>query len=201
MGGSQADIYQEAATLLREQAANLRYVANEASDAINTTLNAADVYRGKAVQQLKSTVTDLQQQLQQTLTTERQTACQKLLDLQQQFEKQAEFQKATATDQQQVLAEFTGTTERIQSEPHISQIRDTLRTFEEQRFGQLLMQLAAAVTRPDTVEPASEVVQIRSLKVPFGKVLLDSEDDVEAYLQALRSAMQEQLSQNNRIKV
>jgi len=37
--------------------------------------------------------------------------------------------------------------------------------------------------------------------VPFHKLLLDSEDDVEAYLQALRSAMQEQLDKNNRIQV
>jgi hypothetical protein len=99
------------------------------------------------------------------------------------------------------------TTNRLQSEPHISQIRDTLRTFEDQTFGQLLMGLTPDPVDPGPgsggkrADPVSKVVLIRSLKVPFNKVLLDNEADVDAYLQVLRSAMQEQLDKNNRIQV
>jgi hypothetical protein len=204
MSGSQAEIYRDASRLLRDHAANLNYVAAESAESIRAALQADDVYRGTAMQKLKGTVSDLQEQLERELASERDAACSKLKERQQQLESLADYQEAGEAQQQESLQEFEKTTQRLQDEPLISQMRDTLRTFEEQTFGNVLNRLAPPATgdageaTPGLVQP---VIPLRTLTVPFDKALLGSKDDVRGYVQALEATLLEEIQQGRRIHI
>lgn len=204
MSGSQAEIYREASHLLRDQSANLNYVGASPAESLKAALDGADIYRGTAMQTLKGTVSDLKAELETTVNKEREAACGKLTALRQQFENLPDFQQASATQQQESLQTFDGTIERLQREPLISQIRDTFHTFEEQTFGDLLNGLAvteAVDSGGAASKPAQQVVPLKLLSVAFDKPLLATEDDVRAYVQALETALLEEIRQNRRIHV
>ncbi len=92
----------------------------------------------------------------------------------------------------------------------IAVIRDELRRFEQERYPRLLSDMtdwlepaasAGAGRRPGRRRATSNTSRGHGLAVPFQKAWLADEQDVDAYLAALKKALMTPISQGKRVQI
>ena len=98
---------------------------------------------------------------------------------------------------------------RIGQESQIAVVREIANTFEEQTYPGILDQLAESLhahPADDTDEPATvsdrkQTISVRSIHITGTHRVLETEEDIDHYLGALRAALIEALNDNKRISL
>ena len=214
MGGSQKAIYDEAKTFLRDQDANFTYVETPELEDVRSTLSDPQCFKGNRIQQLKAKLDALKQRVEQQVSEARTKAQGVLDDLQRRLHNMPEYQQLPAERTEELNAPFRELQDHIAQQRLIAVINDRLRYFEDQGYQKLLDRMFDLLKpkpepgqdtdggKPDWVkEPRPEYVAAKHLRVPFDKPLLTTADDVDAYLQALRDTLLEQVRNGKHIRV
>lgn len=221
MAGTQKAIFDEARDYLRHQAPNFSYLDTTLPEEIETDLASSNIFQGQAPQQLKAKLTELQAATHKRVQTEATTATQTVTELEQRLTGMDEFSELDSAQKQSLTTPFETLRTNLNGQQLIAVIRDTLRNFEETRYQQLLTQMttwaepehdpfptslvkepsvndADPPTRPKT---QIEYITLRSLKPSFSKAWLETETDVDSYLEALRTTMLSEINQDKRIQI
>lgn len=220
--GPQREIYDTARKFLEEQKSNLAYVKVQEVELAKTILGSAECYMGNHMQQLKTHMESLQQQVQPVLMAEMQKAESQLAELRKRFCAVPDYLKLAAEQQKRLSHVFEKNAGLLAQEKLIAAVRDTVRRFEEVQYPELLSQLTALtqpapvpspqaqpstsqesskpISQPEPVKPV-EFVSSRSLSITFDKAWLADEGDVERYLESMRKALLEEIRQGKRIHI
>jgi hypothetical protein len=225
MKGPGKDYLDSAASLLKTHHSNLPYIQAEEVSAIEAALVDPVIYKGDAVQKLVAQLNSLQNKLDQAVQTERQQSSEKITELQNKLSGHEGFSKLNLDQQSQLQQAFSQAVDGVQQEVIIAVIRDKARIFEEQSYPRLLDQLLAWVEpeppKPqETVQPEGnetatagkpihieepkavyQTVSAKELNIQFNKPLLESEADVEAYLQDYKSQLLELIQKGKKVRV
>ena len=208
MSGRQREIYDAARDFLQVQKPNFTAVDAPEAEQLQAILDAADCYRGNRMTTAKSLMDALAARIQEAVAAEQEQARQQIEKRQAAVQAMDEFQTLTPEQRAQLEARFDALVQEIQEQTLIPMIRDTLNRFETQVYSDLLTQVTTWAQQAGggqsagaIAEPPVEYVPRSSIRVDFPKPYLADEADVDAYLQALRAALLEEIRSGKRVNV
>lgn len=216
MSGTHKQIYDDARAYLQAQEANFSYVGKEEAGALYDLLTDPRCYQGNKMQQAKTLLDSLRQQVTARVQAERAQAAAKVDERWQRLAGMGEFNDLTAVQQTHLQQPFTTLKQRVEGQLLIAVIRDMLNQFDRDGYQSQLRQMtvwAAANTAPPpiapspgekprvVIEPRIEYVAQQTLHVPFSKAWLADESDVDAYLSLLKQTMLQAIQDGKRIQV
>lgn len=184
---------------------------------LTAILTDPQCFKGNRIQQLDTLLQQMQQQVKTKVQAEVQIAQDMLTSLQSRLTGMDEF-KALSTEQQALLTQpFSSASSNLGRQTLIAVIRDSLRHFEENDYQRLLSQMAtwaqpepAPVTEPskesetpkETPTPKPDhYVSIKKLQPSFDKAWLSSEQDVDAYVVAVKAKLLKEIEKGHRIQI
>lgn len=216
--GEQRKIYDSARKFVQSQEPNFAYMESEVPISIHSVLNDPTCFKGNRIQQIKSELDALAQEIDKKVGEVRTQAIEKLKTLQQRMHGLEEFQKLPDVRMAELGAPYQELIEHIKQQSLIAVINDRLRYFEEQGYQKLLDKILILVSpKPsgesrvgDTPErdnnspvkeTKSNTVLSRNINIAFDKAWLVTESDLEIYLEAMRKALLEEIRKGKRIQI
>lgn len=208
--------------MLAEQKPNLSYIDSTEHSLLADALLDPEVFKGNKVQQLKSQAEAIQKKLQEVADHERDKALASLNDLKGNMESFEQFAKLSLDQQQTLVKSFEQVSARIVEQQLIAVVRDDLRRFEDETHSKLIAQLMQwskpapvtgqakgdvttstgsesehQISEPEPVES----IQARQIKVPFDKPWLESEHDVDNYVERYKEVLMVAIKQGKQVQL
>ena len=217
MSGEHRRIYDEARDFLRQQDANLPYLNGDGGRRLRGLLDDPHCYNGRHMQDAKSLLDDLRAQTTAVVAQERARA---LAALDRNWDRLSgtDDYRALDGDRQAALRQpFDGLRRDLERQHLIAVLRDRVRTFESETYPQLLQQMThwareGKVSYPTpgggdgdggggVEQPRIVYVSESELEVAFAKPWLETTADVDAYLAALREALEAAIAAGKRVQI
>ncbi|HAS39194.1 MAG TPA: BREX system P-loop protein BrxC [Microscillaceae bacterium] len=228
INGDQGSIYSEIRALLNGDTSNFDYIEGDELDLLHSLMAHDAPYRGDLIRQAKQAKDTLQSKVEERLSHEQSVAEQMIQHAIQQLEQKEEFGQLSNHQQAVILAPLKKALEKAKSSNYIAVIRETAAKVREelltQQLNAMLRQAAPPKpqpsaktsettatttsynTNPDTspsvaAEPAVQYVKRNRIGVTFAQNELRTEEDVDAYVEALREALKKEIQNNRRIQL
>lgn len=212
LNGSQCGIFENALAFMQNNQSNIAYLPVGATDVVAFALEDAQIFRGNKIQQLGVAVNELEQQLHSLIDTERTAATDEINDYWRQVPQSRAYADATDTAQQSVTRKAQVVLDRVQQETQIPAIRNLAIHFADTIYPEILDELEAAKPTPvpnsepnpqsgtaPAPAPVKQTVSIKKLALPGIGQVLETADDVDAYLDKLRATLLATINDNKRI--
>lgn len=199
MNGANKGIYDEASKFLQAQGPNFAAMASEKPAQLKALLDASDCFKGNKMKEAKALMGELKKEMESHVKQARKEALAHVSKLQERVQNLPEYAKLKKDQKQEIEGSFEAITAYIQDESLISSIRDRAGRYEAADYNSLLTKIANWSQKPD--EKPIEFVSQSDLGVKFEKPYLASEEDVEAYLDAVKKAMLKAIKANKRIQL
>lgn len=202
LNGNQRTIYDEAAALLTSHSSNLGYLPDGSDDAVRTALTDRNAFRGNRMAQLKQATGELRGQLDSVVADHRATVTESIEVRKAELVASACYAKATSAAQRSVSQTIDRTLARLVAENQIAMILQIGNDFEANVYPSLLDQLAAG--QEDSGQgtaPVKQTVSVKTVTVAGASGVLETEDDVDKYLDALRAVLIQTLNDGKRISL
>lgn len=198
MSGANKTIYDDARRLLTGEQANFGALANGRPAQLREILDSPECFKGNQMRDAKGLMDDLKKDIQQQLKKERKAATGMIEDLQEQLHATAEYAKLKKAHKKEIDLHFKEIKAGIEGQVIIPLVQNIASRFESETFTQLLSEVTSLAQEGEGEQ--IEFVNQRDLAVKFDKRILENEDDVDSYLQALRKAMLKAVKANKRIR-
>jgi len=228
MKGPSKSTYDAARRLMNNQGANLSYVTAPEVAAINTALEDPTVFKGSAIQNLIQNTQALEKALELEISSEKRNAVEKIESLEDRLGHYDGFNALSAEQQADVRKPFDEAKQKINGETLIPAIRDCANQFAQHQYDRIL-ETIEALNAPEPVEPVvqptptgesgvsepnptpvlpapspkpkAQFVHSKELELTFKKPVLESEADVDAYLESYKQALVDTISQGKKVRV
>ena len=206
LSGGQKAIYDDAVTLLAAHVGNLGYLLSGSDATVRAALDDPNAFRGNKMAQLKQATDQLRAQIDEVVAANRAEVIGAIEGRKAEIEQSAFYAKATPEAQESVLRRVDQTISRVRTQNQIALIRETGSTFEEGVYPSLLDQLAASQQvdgegNGGTQLPSKQTVSVRTISAAGISGVLETEADVDRYLDALRFALVKTLNDGKRISL
>ena len=190
LNGPQRAIYDAAAELLNTHSSNLAYLAAGSDAPIRAGLDDTNAFRGNRMTQLKQATDQLSAQVDEKVATNRAEVLAAIEGRKAELEASAAYGRATPEAQQNVIQQVGQAVSRVGDENQIALIRELGTTFEENAYPRLLDILAASHSGGGGgARPPKPTVSVKTISAAGVTGILETEDDVDRYLAALRTAL------------
>jgi hypothetical protein len=203
LNGAQRIIYDDAAELLATHSSNLSYLPFGSDDAVRGALDDPNAFRGSKMAQLKQATDQLRAQIDGVVASNRDDVVEAIEGRKAEIEGSAFYAKATPDAQERVLRQVDQTISRIRSQNQVALIRELGSSFEETVYPSLLDLLATAQQDGDNgnggTPPPKQTVSVKTISATGITGVLETEEDVDRYLVALRRALVQTLNDGKRI--
>jgi hypothetical protein len=215
LNGVQRGIYDNAAAFMQANQSNLAYLPGGATDDIETALEDPQIFRGSRISQLSAAVKKTQEQLEEVIGAQRAAADAEIKARWDQVPASKAYGDATEATQQSVTRKAQAMLDRVQHETQIPGVQNLASHFADTIYPEILDELEAARPVPLTestapgTDPAPEstsppapvkrTVSIKKLSLPGAGKVLETEADVDRYLDQLRTTLLATINDNKRI--
>lgn len=190
LNGAQRTIYDEAVALLAMHSSNLGYLPNDSDAAVRNALADPNAFRGNRMAQLKQATDQLRSQINEVVAASRATVTTSIEDRKAELIGTADYEKAKAEAQQGVIHRIDQTVSRIGVESQVALILQIGAEFEDRVYPSLLDQLADSERGGEEGKPPpKQTISVKTVAVPGAFGVLETEEDVDKYLAALRAAL------------
>jgi hypothetical protein len=201
LNGTQSAIYDEAVALLATHSSNLGYLPNGSDEDVRSGLADPNAFRGNRIAQLKKATDGLRSLIDDVIAANRKSISTSIEGRRTDLAASAYYEKATAAAQQGVVQGIDQTLSRVGAESQVALILQIGTDFEASVYPSLLDQLAASQQGGGNGPPPKQTVAVKSVVVPGASGVLETEDDVDKYLAALRAALLQTLHDGKRISL
>ncbi len=205
LSGGQKTIYDQAVDLLNAHSSNLGYLPSGSDTTVRVALDDPNAFRGNKMAQLKQATDQLRAQIDQVVASNRTEVVEAIEGRRAEIEASAFYAKATPDAQENALRRVDQTISRVRAQNQVALIRETGSSFEETVYPSLLDQLAAAQQGggdgDDDTPPPKQTVSVRTISAAGVSGVLETEEDVDRYLEALRGALVKTLNDGKRISL
>lgn len=202
LSGPQRSIYDDATSLLATHGSNLGYLPSGSDETVKGALADPNAFRGNKMAQLKQAADDLRSQIDGIVATKRANVTAAIDGRKSELLGGTYYGNATPDARQRVTQRIDQTLARVAGETQVALILQIGSTFESSDYPSLLDLLAASQQGGgDDVSPPKQTVSVKTISVPGASGVLESEDDVDKYLAALRSALVQTLNDGKRISL
>jgi hypothetical protein len=199
MSGSNKGIYDEASKFLQTQSPNFSAMESDKPTQLKALLDAPDCFKGNKMKDAKALMGELKKEVESHIKQVRKDALANVSKLQERVQGLPEYSKLKKEQRQEIEQSFEGIQTYIQTENLISSIRDSASRYETAEYNRLLTTITNWTQKP--TEKSVEYISQGDLGVKFDKPYLASDEDVEAYLDAIKKAMLKAIKNNKRIQL
>lgn len=201
--GQQGQVYMELHTFYRDHRANLTDIVSEEAARLQEFLQSDTPYRGSALQEAKALKESMAQQVEASLKQEREDAMAQVNNLAKNIESLDGFRELDASEKAKLFRESESVLEDMKTANLLAVVRDKLSRYSTdgyQRQIGILNEINAAKAKAEGVEePAAKYVARRSVNIAFSKATIETEDDLNEYLEAIRTAYLAELREKRKI--
>ena len=191
--------------MLVSNTSNLNYLPPGSSQDVEQLLADQQAFRGNRMARLKTATVELQSRIDDALVANR--AVRKIDSRWAPLQTSTIYLEATDNARRSVSQKINAILDRIGQENQIAVVREIANTFEEHTYPAILDQLAASprtsnADSDDTPAPApikKQTVSVRTITVAGARSVLETEEDIDRYLAALRTALVQVLNDDKRI--
>lgn len=222
MKGSNKAQLDEASRLLSDHKANLNYVQADELDAIKSAVVDPNIYKGKAIQTLISNIQSLKSKLDSVIADEKAAADARIDALEAKLTQYDGYLSLSDENKATVQVRIDAAKQAISEQNLIAMIRDAVNNFENHQYSALLQQIEDwntpvvpeppvtpdngdtpidPPTPPVPPAPKVEIVGARDLSVSYAKPLLESEADIDAYLESYKQALVNTVKQGKKVRL
>jgi hypothetical protein len=209
MNGAQRVAYDESIAFLKEEEANFNDLPAEDVKPLQDLAQATTPYRGNAVPLAKAAVTKLKIAIADLLDQERQSASSVLDDHEQRLTALQDFGKLDAAAKTQVLAKSTDARAAIATARFVTAIRDRVNRYRSNDYPAQLELLASLATpapvsggsNASTTPAAPTYIPVTSLRTKCQLSFLSNEEEIDAWLAALRESAVTEIKQGKRLSL
>lgn len=206
LSGGQKVIYDQAADLLTVHSSNLGYLPSGSDATVRAALNDPNAFRGNKMAQLKQATDQLRAQIDGVVTSNRADVIEAIEGRKAEIKGSASYAKATPGVRESVLHRVDQTIARLRTQNQVAVIRETGSSFEETVYPSLLDQLAPTQQEDGdgeggTPPPPKQTVSVKTISATGVSGVLETEEDVDRYLDALRTALVQTLNDGKRISL
>ncbi|HNQ43582.1 MAG TPA: hypothetical protein PKI59_04100, partial [Candidatus Cloacimonadota bacterium] len=198
MESPQADIYKSIFEFFRDNKLNLSSLDQEAVSALQELLADNNVYIGGKLKDAKAKLGLLEDQLKHALKSEKEKATAEIKPL-------YESLKAKAAGKPEMLDKIETAYQKVMSlisqETMIPMIASHKTLFADHTYLDLLNEIEVVHAPVGGDKPRSKIISAKNLKPSFSKEIIESDADLDEYLQTLKQAFLTELGKGNRIKV
>jgi hypothetical protein len=198
LNGPQRSIYDEASTLLTSNSTNLSYLPSDSDEVVKSTLADPNAFRGNKMVQLKRASDELRSQIDDIVAKNRASVTATIEGRKAELFGGDFFMKATPVARQGVAQRVDDTLGRVAAESQVALILQIGSIFESRDFPALLDILAAS---QEGGHPPKQTVSVKTISVTGASGVLETEEDVDKYVAALRRALVQTLNDGKRISL
>lgn len=201
--GQQGQVYLDLHTFYQDHRANLTDIVSEEAARLQEFLQSDTPYRGSALQEAKALKESMAQQVEASLKQEREDAMAKVKNLAKNIESLDGFKELDESEKAKLFRESESVLEDMKTANLLAVVRDKLSRYSTdgyQRQIGILNDINAEKAKAKGVEePASRYIPGRAIEVAYTKTAIESEDDLNEYLEAIRSAYLAELKERRKI--
>lgn len=201
--GHQGKVYLELHTFYRDHRANLTDIVSEEAAHLKDFLESDTPYRGSALQEAKALKESMAQQVEASLKQEREDAMAKVKNLAKNIESLDGFKELDEAEKAKLFNESETVLEDMKTANLLAVVRDKLSRYSTdgyQRQIGILNDINAEKAKAKGVEePASRYIPGRAIEVAYTKTAIETEDDLNEYLEAIRTAYLAELKEKRKI--
>ena len=206
LGGGQKTVYDDALALLATHSGNLGYLPSGGDASVRAALDDPNAFRGSKMAQLKLAADQLRAQIDPVVAANRAGVIKAIEGRKAEIEQSAFYAQATPDAQTRVLRHVDQIIARVHTQNQIALIREAGSSFEETVYPSLLDALAASQPGEgggddEAPPPPMHTVSVRTISAIGISGVLETEADIDRYLDALRSALVKTLNDGKRISL
>lgn len=204
LGGGQRAIFDDASELLRLNVSNLGYLPADSGEEVKALLDDPQAFRGNRMAQLNQAAGALRTRIAEAVAANRIATLADIESRRTALLGSTIYRDALGDAQRRVVTTVDKLITHIGDDRQIALIRERGNSFEETGFPLLLDQLAAAA-RPtggtDDPVPAllKQTVSVKTITATGATGVLETPEDVDRYVAALRASLIEALNDGKRI--
>lgn len=202
MNGAHKEIFESAQKFLQEQEPNFLYIEGDEPKQAVEILNDPLCYRGGGMQRLKTLVEGLQRKISARIAEEIAAAGGKIDELKSGAASLPEFKTLVETRQNEILKKFDDFRGSIERHRFIAVISDTVRRFEEIEYTKIVREIIPITPPPPKPDPpvaTPEEISLSELRTGYKDKKIASKKDAEKYIEALKTAMEEEIAKGKTI--
>ena len=193
MDGSQKTIYEDAKQFLVSNGDNFASLGSNKSGEIKKILDDENCFKGNKIQQAKTLMSELKTEI----NSFRQNAIQKSLEtaksLSNQIKSRDDYKSSDEQTRSKVDDRFKELDKTLNNVQAIDSITVTLKRFEESEFPEIVGSLSGS--------DVSEVISSTSINFIKTKSILETDADVNQYIEKYKKAMLDEIRKGKRITI
>ena len=199
--GSKRTIFDEISGFLRDEAPNFVDLPADDIAPLRTAVDSPTVYKGNTLQQANAKLTSVREAVTKLVTEAREEATGRLAKARESFVSSPEFTALDSDKRADLLEPFDAATTRLKTERLAPVVREAAERAATELLPSQLQKASNLILRDggDDEDTAPEYVTARKIHVPFEKTVLENEEDLAAYLDAMRETYSTTLRNNKRI--
>lgn len=205
MNGDQLSIYNDIKNLLNRDTSNLEYIEGEELNSLKALLKNEQPYQGNLIKEAKSSMDTLRKLVGARIKEEKEEAITLIENAIKDLQSKDEFKKLDEDKQEVIIQPFNDELGKLKNQNFIARIRDIKNNVEDVLFERQLNEMIRLATPVNEVggktieEPRPHYIRQSSIKIKYSKTELQTEEDVDNYVDELRKEWKEQIKNNRRI--
>lgn len=204
MNSGQKAIYDRLREFYTYNQANFNYIDAEEKDTLLQVKSDTTPYRGNAMKDAKAAMDALESKVKLELEAERDATLELIDEKITDLKGRSEFQNLSNSEKEQVVTPLVGQKKQAKEERFIGNLRNQRTDLGNVLTNQLNMLMVLATKKEDgspDQKPKKQFFRQSKLHTDYNKSELETEEDVDEYLKALREAMLEQIQKNRTIRL
>ncbi len=210
MHGSQKDIFDEISNYIQAEKVDFEYYDTDELQKLLAIKQGQTPYSGNKMKKAKELLNTIKNNLKTQLKTEQEKAINSINQSEERLKTFDDFSKIEELQQNTLIVKFTDIKTDINNSNFIPVIREKVNSFLSNRYNQIIHELTVLATPPkedktgeieDAYAVEKEDVSFKSISVSYGKTHLDTKDDLEEYIKALKEAYIETIKEDKRINL
>ncbi len=205
INGEQASIYDAIKRMMEDDRANFDYIEGAEIGILKTLLTNPKPFAGNFIREAKTAKDQLTQKVETRVKEEKNKALEAFEAVIEDLKSKPEFQVLDETKQNTILLPFQEEITKLNRQQFIATIRDirtnNLERLKSQQLNEM-MRLSTVLTNNqegNVNEPVPQYVRRNTINIHFTKSELQTEADVNEYVEALRKAYIQQIKDTKRI--
>ncbi|THV60830.1 BREX system P-loop protein BrxC [Flagellimonas alvinocaridis] len=204
INGEQRKIYDDIKSLLALNTANFDFIQSDELSTLRELMKSDTPYKGNHIKNAKAAKDTLKEKVTVLIKSEKDEFEKTTNELITDIKGREVFKELSASEQADVLGALEYRKTSIAQERYIANIRQAKQELSEMhtnalnRMGNLI---AEKENKGQVNEPAAKYIKRSSIHIEFDKNELVTEDDVNAYVEAVRTAMLNRIHQNLKINL
>jgi hypothetical protein len=199
MNGGQKEIYDRLLQFEDYNQANFDYIDAEEKAVLARVKSDEAPYRGNTMKQAKEAMDTLEDRVKKELRGEKDYTVEQIEEKVTQLRNREEFSELDSRGQEKVLAPLQRELQKAKDERFIGNLQVQRSRLGDIYTDQLNTMMELAQPEEDDNEPKQQFIKQSNIHIPHPKKELQTEEDVEAYIENVRSSMLKHIRKNHHI--